>query len=67
MSGVDFAGRIGRTIAESQPWWPPGPARAGRPNVLVVLFDDVGFADFGCYGSAMPRRPSTRWPRAACA
>lgn len=22
-----------------------------RPNVLVVLFDDVGFSDFGCYGS----------------
>jgi arylsulfatase A-like enzyme len=24
---------------------------AGAPNVLVVLFDDVGFSDFGCYGS----------------
>ncbi len=35
------------------PSWPdpfldvPGEA----PNVLVVLFDDVGFSDFGCYGS----------------
>jgi arylsulfatase A-like enzyme len=44
--------KIGRTIAESTPWWPEArKAPKGAPNVLVVLFDDVGFSDFGCYGS----------------
>ena len=52
---VDFKGRIGRTLADSVPWWPQAqPRAAGMPNVLVVLFDDVGFSDFGCYGSASP-------------
>ncbi len=44
--------RIGRTVADSTPSWPQAHASAeGAPNVLVVLFDDVGFSDFGCYGS----------------
>ncbi|MEI6547126.1 MAG: arylsulfatase, partial [Burkholderiales bacterium] len=52
---IDFKGRIGRTLADSVPWWPQAqPRAAGMPNVLVVLFDDVGFSDFGCYGSAIP-------------
>ena len=29
----------------------PVLAQAKRPNILFVLFDDVGFTDFGAYGS----------------
>ena len=29
----------------------PVMAQDARPNILVVLFDDVGFMDFGAYGS----------------
>ena len=39
---------------ESLPFWPGGPTPPeGSPNVLIVLFDDVGFSDFGCYGSTI--------------
>ncbi len=43
---------IGRTIAESTPSFGPLPtAPAGAPNVVVVVLDDLGFAQLGCYGS----------------
>ena len=48
----EFQGVIGRTRPESTPWWPPEPRPPeGAPNVLVVVLDDVGFAQLGCYGS----------------
>lgn len=42
--------KIGNTRAESTPSWPAGPDATG-PNLVIVLLDDVGFSDFGCYGS----------------
>ncbi len=48
----DFGGTIGTTVADSTPHWPAAPTPPGaKTNVLIVLLDDVGFADFGCYGS----------------
>ena len=53
-SAHDFDGVIGRTVAESTPSWPtPKRPRAGAPNVVVVLIDDLGFSHFGCYGSTL--------------
>jgi arylsulfatase len=48
---AEFQGRIGRTVAGSTPWWPPRPEARGKPNVVIVLLDDLGFADLGCFGS----------------
>jgi arylsulfatase A-like enzyme len=48
----EFAGRIGVTAADSQPWWPTPPTPpAGAPNILVIVLDDTGFAQLGCFGA----------------
>jgi arylsulfatase len=37
--------------------WIPVPsakAQDSKPNILVILLDDVGYSDLGCYGSEIP-------------
>jgi len=49
---ADFRGRIDRTIAESEPWWPPPRRpRKAAPDIVMIVLDDTGFAHLGCYGS----------------
>src|SRR3990172_2970775 len=54
ISEPEFGGRIARTVAESEPWWPAPPAPPKEsPNVVMIVLDDTGFAHLGCYGSTI--------------
>ncbi len=49
---MKFGGVIGDTWRESTPWWPADATPPqGAPNVLVIVLDDVGYGQLGCYGS----------------
>jgi len=50
--GTAFPGVIGRTVQESTPAWPaPNRAKENAPNVVFIVFDDMGYGHLGCYGS----------------
>ena len=43
---------IGTDWRDSQPWWPDEPEPPpDAPNVVLIVLDDVGYAQLGCYGS----------------
>ena len=50
--GTPFSGVIGRTIESSRPAWPEiKRAKVGAANVLMIVIDDMGFGQLGCFGS----------------
>ena len=49
-----FKGTIGRFVDASEPWWPEAPHPGeDAPDVLLILIDDLGFAQFGCFGAEL--------------
>ena len=49
---MKFKGKIGKTINDSTPWWPDDLYKTpNKPNVVMIVLDDVGYAQLGCYGS----------------
>ena len=41
----EFKGKIAKKYEDSEEWWPKSPKPPeGAPNVLILLLDDVGFA-----------------------
>lgn len=50
-SAVEFKGKIAKKYEDSKEWWPEKtrPPK-GAPNVIIFLLDDVGFAQYSCFG-----------------
>lgn len=49
-----FTGTIGRSVADTQFSFETKESTSkGKPNVIYIVMDDMGFAQLGCYGSTI--------------
>ena len=50
----NFQGVIGKTIKDSEPSFEiPNHPGEDAPNIVIILLDDTGFSQLGCYGSSI--------------
>ena len=60
---AEFTGKIALDIRDSEPDWGPympPTAPEGAPNVLYVVWDDVGIATWDCFGGLVDMPAMTR-------
>ena len=58
---TEFKGTINLDVRDSKPDWDPFlPPKApeGAPNVVYIVWDDVGLAAFSCFGSHIVETPA---------
>jgi len=58
-----FKGKIALDVRDSEPDWAPylaARASEGAPNVLVIAWDDVGYATLDCFGGPVKAPTMTR-------
>ena len=52
LQALSLQGVVGDNIHSSKPHWNrPVSAKYDSPNILIIMLDDVGFADLGAFGS----------------
>ncbi len=63
MAKKRFQGRIALDARDSKPDWSayePPQAKEGAPNILYIVWDDVGFGCFDCFGGLVETPNMTR-------
>ena len=51
---IHFASQASQQKQATNSLSPKAPQAAKRPNIVLIMADDMGYSDLGCYGSEIP-------------